>query len=713
MSIILAISLLLTFSCSSVEHPVLGLHSSSHAGMTLPPSPQAIKSYKQGLEESSAHPDEDENDLKKMKPNQKQAFLYLQAEDFITRGSAIAACANYIELSSDPTFPLAQLALIKSLNKCPYTKDESLTIWNGPLAEVLPHNKELFLQNSIELSERVEQSEHHVDFSIQYVDYLKTKKEKEESLQALSIKYKEQLNLQTKIEEKLFSIAPRLIKRPSKESLLKVAKDYSRVRKFEKSRKYYQLIFDDRKKSKMDRLKSFYSYAFTFKLQREKKKYTWQLERLISWAIKNLRIHSGSQRERNKFWEYNITLARAQWTVNYRSKAEKTLAKVLRDAPHRYRAKSYFILGKIEAEKNNFRKSESYYKRGLEQKSISDSILQELSWSLGFNYYLSGKYSKALEVFSKAHSRTKDQTFKHKLAFWQAQSHLQLKQQDKAEVILNNVSERDPFGYYGIISSMELNKALPPIPKVEFDQVSPSSSFEWALALKDYELAKAILEDMQNSASSVSEITALLPQYARAKWYSGGISKFFKIPHDDRNEVLKNFLNVAYPTPYDGPTVQIETRQGVPSELIYSIARQESAFNPRSRSWADAFGLLQLTPERASSLSQELKIPYEDYNDLYTEGTNLRLGAALLKKLSNVMKGSFIAITASYNAGEDPVRGWLERKKLTKPFEFIEAIPYKETQTYVKLVLRNYSIYKRLDGKPWKESSQFLKSPLF
>ena len=51
-------------------------------------------------------------------------------------------------------------------------------------------------------------------------------------------------------------------------------------------------------------------------------------------------------------------------------------------------------------------------------------------------------------------------------------------------------------------------------------------------------------------------------------------------------------------------------------------------------------------------------------------------------------------VLASYNAGEGKVKQWVKNFAQADMLTFIERIPYQETRTYVKLVLRNYSYYK-------------------
>ena len=51
---------------------------------------------------------------------------------------------------------------------------------------------------------------------------------------------------------------------------------------------------------------------------------------------------------------------------------------------------------------------------------------------------------------------------------------------------------------------------------------------------------------------------------------------------------------------------------------------------------------------------------------------------------------------AAYNAGPHNARRWLKTFPSEDPDAFVERIPFKETRLYVKLVLRNYAIYKAL-----------------
>jgi soluble lytic murein transglycosylase len=124
--------------------------------------------------------------------------------------------------------------------------------------------------------------------------------------------------------------------------------------------------------------------------------------------------------------------------------------------------------------------------------------------------------------------------------------------------------------------------------------------------------------------------------------------------------------------------------------------RQESAFNPLARSSADAFGLMQLLPRVAKSSALKNNIPLNQDADLFKPHVNIPLGSAHLSDLWEKYNGQFILAVASYNASEKAIQNWLSTRYRGDSLEFIEDIPYEETRSYVKLVMRNLVFYQRI-----------------
>jgi soluble lytic murein transglycosylase len=75
---------------------------------------------------------------------------------------------------------------------------------------------------------------------------------------------------------------------------------------------------------------------------------------------------------------------------------------------------------------------------------------------------------------------------------------------------------------------------------------------------------------------------------------------------------------------------------------------------------------------------------------------NIAVGAAEFRQKLDAWNGNQTLAIASYNAGEEPVRGWIERTGLDDMDLFIESIPFAETRLYVKTVTRNRSEYERI-----------------
>jgi peptidoglycan lytic transglycosylase len=76
---------------------------------------------------------------------------------------------------------------------------------------------------------------------------------------------------------------------------------------------------------------------------------------------------------------------------------------------------------------------------------------------------------------------------------------------------------------------------------------------------------------------------------------------------------------------------------------------------------------------------------------------NVRIGTTYLADTIRSM-GSVPLALASYNAGPTPVRRWKAQKPNLPQDEFIDDIPYPETQNYVKKILATSDDYRRLYG---------------
>jgi len=137
--------------------------------------------------------------------------------------------------------------------------------------------------------------------------------------------------------------------------------------------------------------------------------------------------------------------------------------------------------------------------------------------------------------------------------------------------------------------------------------------------------------------------------------------------------------------------------------MIYAVARQESQFNPRTLSSAQAMGLMQVTPAAGRQVSKQTGVPYVESRLMSDQVYNVQFGAAELGELVDNYGGDTVLVFAAYNAGRGSVRKWFDRygdprDKDVDPVDWVEMIPFSETRNYVQRVVENYLVYRARFG---------------
>jgi soluble lytic murein transglycosylase len=141
----------------------------------------------------------------------------------------------------------------------------------------------------------------------------------------------------------------------------------------------------------------------------------------------------------------------------------------------------------------------------------------------------------------------------------------------------------------------------------------------------------------------------------------------------------------------------------VEQSIVYAIARQESAFNPAVVSPAQAYGLMQVTPDAGRYVCKRHGATF-DLGRLKNDPVyNAALGAAELGGLIEDYRGSYIMTFAAYNAGRGSVKKWVERygdprDPKVDAVDWVEQIPFSETRNYVQRIMENLQVYRARFG---------------
>ncbi len=152
----------------------------------------------------------------------------------------------------------------------------------------------------------------------------------------------------------------------------------------------------------------------------------------------------------------------------------------------------------------------------------------------------------------------------------------------------------------------------------------------------------------------------------------------------------------VYPRPYGGIVRSAAGSARVVPDLVWSVMRQESAFDPEVVSPARAVGLMQLLPETARATAKNASIAHDD-KLLTSPAQNIALGALYLREMLDSFSGSVPLAVAAYNAGPEAIQRWLTHAHGSSLDVFVETIPFVETRGYVARVMGNLARYGYLD----------------
>jgi soluble lytic murein transglycosylase len=156
-------------------------------------------------------------------------------------------------------------------------------------------------------------------------------------------------------------------------------------------------------------------------------------------------------------------------------------------------------------------------------------------------------------------------------------------------------------------------------------------------------------------------------------------------------------LAMAYPAVFPQVVTQQASEHGVSPYLLLGLVRQESFYDPRAISIADAMGLTQVIPSTALGIAEQLEEEDFSNSDLFRPRVSLRFGAYYLGEQIEGLGGDIPAALSAYNGGPGNAAEWQETGG-GDPDVFLESIEFSETRAYVELVLEHYATYRYAYG---------------
>ena len=160
-------------------------------------------------------------------------------------------------------------------------------------------------------------------------------------------------------------------------------------------------------------------------------------------------------------------------------------------------------------------------------------------------------------------------------------------------------------------------------------------------------------------------------------------------------EIDKKIMKAIYPLKYTEYVEKYAKKYDIDPYMVYAIIKAESNFDENAKSATDAIGLMQIMEETALETANKMDLDVS-VEDLFKPDININIGLNYFTYLSNKYDDNYALAIVAYNAGMGNVDNWIKEGIIEEDGSDLENVPFKETNNYVRKILRDYEIYKDL-----------------
>jgi len=419
-------------------------------------------------------------------------------------------------------------------------------------------------------------------------------------------------------------------------------------------------------------------------------------------------------------------LARKLWESGFSDNSLLVYQKLLDKFPTETRSchKALFFMGRIEEDNYRYEKAIDYYQKLLDRYNwgyFTPAARFKIPWlhrlqrnpdaaKVGFNNLL--KYAHPDKYRNLDNGLPEPDDFRPAALYWLGEMEGQSGNYEKRSQALNRLVNQYPMDFYAMVARMEMFRR--PLDFLVPGSIQKAVPRKWGLgeinrkrinraekliSIGFLEMGMNELSDVTQGEDNQEFLYYLAQLFKKAGGFQKAIGLSWGISRNNHHSISPSLAAILFPKPYLLKAIQESAQYRLSPYLVLALMRQESAFNKKVVSSAQAIGLMQLLPSTASRVARSMGEKAPNRKDLKKPEVNIQLGVKYLHEMLNDFEDNIIFALASYNAGPGKVRQWIEVRSVLKPLEFIESIPFKETRNYVKKVLRNYVIYKTLYGE--------------
>ncbi len=353
--------------------------------------------------------------------------------------------------------------------------------------------------------------------------------------------------------------------------------------------------------------------------------------------------------------------------------------------------------------------------RELFEKFPTGSRGERAAWKYGWWSYKNGEHAEAVRVFESAAKAYPRSDYRPSFLYWAGRAHAQLGAGPQAESRLRLVFTDYGNSYYGRLALRKLPKNVQTsaeaavvsaghAPPVDREEPLPTTrTIQLLLGAGLYDDAINELRFAQRAWGTSPAIEATIAWAYNRKGELRRAITLMRRAYPQHltaggHELPTEILEVIFPLTYWELIRKHSAARNLDPYLVAALIAQESTFDPNIRSAANAWGLMQIVPATGRRLARSVGIRRFSTAVLTNPETNVRLGTLYFSRLVQQFGGTHFAL-ASYNAGENRVVRWKAERPGVEQDEFIDDIPFPETQNYVKRILGTAENYRALYGK--------------
>jgi soluble lytic murein transglycosylase len=333
---------------------------------------------------------------------------------------------------------------------------------------------------------------------------------------------------------------------------------------------------------------------------------------------------------------------------------------------------------------------------------------ERAAWKAGWRAYRKGQFADAVSFFESAAGTFPRSDYRPSYLYWSGRARAQAGDAHGAAALFKIVTTDYLNTYYGRLAEKRLqsagirlvSSALPPEPPAA-SVVPPNADV--VRALVSLELYEQAGDELQYALRTWGEKPVANATLAWVLNRQGDMRRgiiymkraYPQYMSDEGARLPAEMLRVVFPLDYWPLIKKHAAEEGLDPYLVAALINQESAFEASVKSSANAIGLMQLLPSVGRAYARKVGIKKYSTASLTRPEVNIQLGTRHFAEVVRRAGGIPFAL-AAYNAGESRVTAWNAERPGLELDEYIDDIPFVETQTYVRRILGTAEDYRRL-----------------